>query len=81
MEKRLSELVSGGTIYARIDRPKGIVSFCAPKEATDILNDWSRNVSGLLDVVEKTCHLIQRENMVHLPAVEAAAKKRAAAAK
>eukprot|EP00011_Vannellida_sp_DIVA3-517-6-12_P015157 CAMPEP_0114636500 /NCGR_PEP_ID=MMETSP0168-20121206/17019_1 /TAXON_ID=95228 ORGANISM="Vannella sp., Strain DIVA3 517/6/12" /NCGR_SAMPLE_ID=MMETSP0168 /ASSEMBLY_ACC=CAM_ASM_000044 /LENGTH=450 /DNA_ID=CAMNT_0001848217 /DNA_START=151 /DNA_END=1499 /DNA_ORIENTATION=- len=77
VEKRLSDLVSTGTVYARIDRPKGIVSFLKPQEPSDLLNDWGRNVSSLLDVVEKTCHLIQRENMVHLPAVEAARKRRA----
>ena len=78
VEKRLSDLVSTGTVYARIDRPRGVISFQAPQEPSDLLNDWGHNVGSLLDVVEKTCHLIQRENMVHLPAVEAARKRRAA---
>lgn len=64
-ELRLSDLVAAGSTYAKVDRPKGIISFTKPKEATESLNDWSRNVSDLLNLLEKTCHLIHRENMVH----------------
>ena len=31
----------------------------------DILNSWSNNISELLSKVEKTCHLIHKESMVH----------------
>ena len=53
------------TIYARIDRPAGIVSFLKPKEPTTVLNEWSQSVHSLLDLVVKTNHLITKEEMVH----------------
>ena len=31
----------------------------------DVLNSWSNNISELLSKVEKTCHLIHKESMVH----------------
>jgi 26S proteasome regulatory subunit N5 len=64
-EKFLSELVVSKSIFAKIDRPKGIINFRKRKEPNEFLNDWSQNVNSLLDLLEGTCHLIQRENMVH----------------
>jgi len=64
-ETFLSELVVSKSLYAKIDRPKGIIGFIRPQNPNDILNDWSYNVSTLLDLVEKTCHLIHRESMIH----------------
>eukprot|EP01095_Lingulamoeba_sp_RSL-Kostka_P017777 TRINITY_DN945_c1_g1_i1.p1 TRINITY_DN945_c1_g1~~TRINITY_DN945_c1_g1_i1.p1 ORF type:complete len:460 (-),score=153.12 TRINITY_DN945_c1_g1_i1:209-1588(-) len=64
-EKCLSHLVSNGSIYAKIDRIKGIICFSKPKDASEILNEWSSNVDGLLVLLEKTTHLIHRENMIH----------------
>jgi len=64
-EKRLSDLVVNGSVYARIDRPAGIINFTKPSEPMDTLNDWRGNVNSLLNLIEQTCHLIQRENMVH----------------
>eukprot|EP01138_Halocafeteria_seosinensis_P009037 gb/GECG01009236.1/.p1 GENE.gb/GECG01009236.1/~~gb/GECG01009236.1/.p1 ORF type:complete len:486 (+),score=69.75 gb/GECG01009236.1/:1-1458(+) len=52
-------------IYAKIDRPSSIVSFERPKPSTEILSEWSGDVSRLLHLVERTSHLIHRENMVH----------------
>ena len=34
-------------------------------QANEMLNDWSGNIGELLDKLEKTCHLIHKENMVH----------------
>ncbi|CAG8521656.1 7151_t:CDS:10 [Ambispora leptoticha] len=64
-EDFLSKLVVSKTIYAKIDRPDGIVSFAAPKDANTVLNDWSNNVNSLLGLIEKTCHLITKEEMLH----------------
>jgi len=64
-EKYISEMVSSGSVWAKIDRPKGIVTFRKRQEPNDILNDWSHNINELLDLLEKTCHLIHREHMVH----------------
>jgi len=64
-EKFISDLVTGKSIFAKIDRPKGIISFNKRKDPNEFLNEWSSNVSNLLDLVENTCHLIHRENMIH----------------
>ncbi|RIB22313.1 hypothetical protein C2G38_2243367 [Gigaspora rosea] len=64
-EEFLSKLVVSKTIYAKIDRPAGIVSFASPKDANQVLNDWSNNINSLLGLIEKTCHLITKEEMLH----------------
>jgi 26S proteasome regulatory subunit N5 len=64
-ESHLSALVVNKTIYARIDRVSGIVSFVAPKDANTVLNEWSHNINSLLDIIVKTTHLIAKEEMVH----------------
>jgi 26S proteasome regulatory subunit N5 len=64
-EKYLSELVTNKTIYARIDRPAGIVNFVQNKDPSEILNDWSNNLTNLMTLVTKTTHLINKEEMIH----------------
>jgi len=64
-EKQLCEIVSDKSIYARVDRPAGIVRFAATKTPNELLNDWSDDISQLLNTLESTCHLIHKENMVH----------------
>jgi len=46
--------VVSGTVYAKIDRPTGIVTFRARKTAEDIMNEWSSDVSKLVQLVEKS---------------------------
>jgi len=65
MESQLCDMVSAKQVYARIDRPKGIVNFAAPKTPNELLNDWSTDISTLLKMLESTCHLVHKENMVH----------------
>ena len=64
-EEYLSQLVTKKTIFARIDRPAGIVSFRQTKDPNEVLNEWSRNLSSLMSLVSKTTHLINKEEMVH----------------
>lgn len=64
-ERELSEMVSSGAVWARIDRPAGIVSFQKPQQPNELLDDWSGNISKLLNLVESTCHQIHKETMVH----------------
>ncbi|XP_057311225.1 26S proteasome non-ATPase regulatory subunit 12-like [Hydractinia symbiolongicarpus] len=64
-EKFLSDLVTSKTVFAKIDRPAGIVVFRPPKEAGDTLNEWSRDISELMNLLNKTTHLITKEKMVH----------------
>ncbi|KAI7865946.1 PCI domain-containing protein [Spinellus fusiger] len=64
-EDSLSKLVVSKTIFARIDRMAGIVSFQVKKDANQVLNNWSNDINSLLHLIEKTCHLISKEEMVH----------------
>ena len=53
------------TVQAKIDRLAGIVYFTHQKDPNDILNDWSHNINTLMNLVNKTNHLITKEEMVH----------------
>ncbi|KAJ1901675.1 proteasome regulatory particle subunit [Kickxella alabastrina] len=64
VEQFLAKAVVGGTIYARIDRPAGIVSFAKPSDSEEQLNTWASDVGRLLALVEKTTHLIAKEEIV-----------------
>ena len=65
METQLCDMVSKKQLYARIDRPTGIVTFQAPKSPNELLNDWAGDIGALLTMLEGTCHLIHKENMIH----------------
>lgn len=64
-EVYISDLVTKKTIYARIDRPAGVVSFSQAQDPTEVLNEWATNLSNLMVLVSKTTHLINKEEMVH----------------
>mmetsp|Transcript_27487 Transcript_27487/g.63558 ORF Transcript_27487/g.63558 Transcript_27487/m.63558 type:complete len:457 (-) Transcript_27487:81-1451(-) len=75
VEAELSELVCSKFVYAKIDRPAGFIRFGQKQTYRDTLNDWSGNLSKMLDLVETTCHLIQKEQMVHAARAKIKAKK------
>ncbi|BGP54714.1 hypothetical protein JCM8202_003219 [Rhodotorula sphaerocarpa] len=64
-EQFLSRLVTSKTVYAKIDRPAGVVTFVKPKTGDEALNEWSSDVGKLMGLVEKSCHLIAKEHAVH----------------
>lgn len=64
-EAELSELVCSKFVFAKIDRPAGTIKFGRKQTYTDRLNDWSGSISKMLDLVENSCHMIQKEQMVH----------------
>ncbi|KAL6576066.1 26S proteasome non-ATPase regulatory subunit 12 A [Orobanche hederae] len=70
-EKHLSEMVVSKALVAKIDRPMGVICFQSAKNSNDILNSWSMNLEKLLDLVEKSCHQIHKETMVHRSALRA----------
>jgi 26S proteasome regulatory subunit N5 len=74
-ETELSELVCSKFVHAKIDRPAGTIKFGQKQTYTDRLNDWSGSISKMLDLVENTCHLIQKEQMVHAARAKLKAKK------
>ena len=54
-----------GGFYVKIDRPCGVISFRGPREPESVLSDWAGDVSKMLNLMENTCHLINRETMVN----------------
>lgn len=64
-ERTLAEQVVAGNVYARIDRPKGLVNFKAGLKSNQVLNSWMMNVEKLLVSVETVGHLIAKEEMLH----------------
>ena len=52
-EETLCRLVVSGTVWARVDRPAGIISFRKGRSAEDVMNDWSSDMQRLLGLVEK----------------------------
>lgn len=64
LETELSELVVSKAIYARIDRPNGIIRFGKEPKSEDKLNGWCASIDKVLDLVKETGHLIQKEKMI-----------------
>ncbi|BAE63537.1 PCI domain-containing protein [Aspergillus flavus] len=63
-EKYISELVTSKTIYAKIDRPARLINFAKPRDADDVLNEWSSDMKSLLGLLERIDHLITKEEMM-----------------
>jgi 26S proteasome regulatory subunit N5 len=53
-EEILARLVVSGTIWAKVDRPAGVINFRSKRSAEDVMNDWSSDMQRLLGLVEKT---------------------------
>jgi len=64
-EDCLSDMVVAGTVSAKTDRLEGIVDFTEQQDPLESLNQWSSNTNKLMDLVMKTTHLINKEEMVH----------------
>jgi 26S proteasome regulatory subunit N5 len=64
-ERTICKLVTDKTIFARIDRPSGIVTFKKRRDANDVLNVWSGDISKMLGLVEKASHLVSKEYAMH----------------
>ena len=41
----------------------GIISFARKQDSNELLNAWASDISDLLGLVEKTCHMIGMEYM------------------
>ncbi|GLC75741.1 hypothetical protein PLESTF_001680400 [Pleodorina starrii] len=73
MEKHVSELVVAKAIRAKIDRPAGVISLAQPQSPEEQLNSWAGNIARLLELVDKSCQLIEKEAMVHKVALSSSA--------
>jgi len=65
VEEVLCNMVVAAQVQGKIDRPSGIVSFQATKDPSELLNDWSHNLNTLMTLIQRTTHLINKEEMVH----------------
>lgn len=68
LERYVSELVNNGMIFAKINRPQGIIKFDKQhnnKNFNDLLNEWCYDVDKLLEEVDSIGHLINKEEMMH----------------
>ena len=70
-EKHLSDMVNSKALIAKIDRPMGVVSFRTTQDSNGTLNSWATNLEKLLDLVEKSCHEIHKETMIHKAVLKA----------
>lgn len=61
IERELCELITSKQVAAKIDRPSGIVNFIVRKTEDEILDDWATDVNRVLDLIDNTSNLIQRE--------------------
>lgn len=64
-EEVLAKLVNNGTLKVKIDRPSGIIYFTQKKNQSEILNDWASQLNELMQAVNKTTHLIQKEECLN----------------
>lgn len=62
-EACLSKLVETKTIFAKIHRPKGTITFRQKKDPSEILEDWSRSNNELMRSVGHASHVIEKEKI------------------
>uniref|UniRef100_A0A2K5EF16 PCI domain-containing protein n=1 Tax=Aotus nancymaae TaxID=37293 RepID=A0A2K5EF16_AOTNA len=49
----------------KVDRLAAIINFQRPKESKNLLSDWSQKLNSLMSLVNKTTHLIAKEEVMH----------------
>jgi 26S proteasome regulatory subunit N5 len=65
LEHHLSNMSYTGALSLKIDQPAGIVTFAPKRTSEEVLSEWSGDITKMLQLMEATCHLINRETMVH----------------
>jgi len=63
-EVEIGDMVVNKRVHAKINRMSGVVVFQKDRFTNDVLNDWNYDIRGLLDKIEQTCHLIDREKII-----------------
>lgn len=65
-EKEIGDMVVNKRLEAKINRMSGVVVFSQKNKFTnETLNEWNYDIRSMLDKIEQTCHLINREKVVH----------------
>ena len=60
-ERRVADMVTGGALAAKIDRPAGVIRFGARPAADETLNAWAADVGRLLTLVDKAAAGVAKE--------------------
>jgi 26S proteasome regulatory subunit N5 len=76
-EQVVSDLVTKKIVWARIDRPAKVVNFEVKRGPDEVLDEWSGSMKGLLGLLERVGHLIQREEMMARITVDGGRKVKA----
>jgi len=67
METHLAELVEKKQLYLTIDRSTGVVTFERPRNAAEVLNEWSDDIKYTYKQVDVSAHLrISSKNLKKL---------------
>lgn len=64
LEEETCHLINADIIQGKIDRVAGVIVFRRQRMDDDILDDWVQDVNSLLDLVNNTANLIDREEDV-----------------
>lgn len=60
-ETELCDSINNKLVLAKVDRVKGSVNFKQRKNENETLNEWRFDIHKILDLVDHTCNLINRE--------------------
>eukprot|EP01071_Lankesteria_metandrocarpae_P003264 Lankesteria_metandrocarpae@DN2859_c0_g1_i2.p1 len=64
-ESIAADMVITGLLEAKIDRPSQLVWFGGRLDVDARLNDWSKDLSQVLDLIEDSCQHIEKQRMIH----------------
>jgi 26S proteasome regulatory subunit N5 len=64
LEEEASYLINSDIVKGKMDRVEGVIVFRRQRVDDEILDDWVTDVNNLLDLVNHTCNLIDREEDV-----------------
>ncbi|KAM7453962.1 hypothetical protein BLSTO_05288 [Blastocystis sp. subtype 1] len=63
-EEALAEACSDGMLWLRMDRVKRTVVFKEPKEEEATLTEWTEDVKGVMNGLDRIVYLIEKERMM-----------------
>ena len=66
VETELCDAINHKLVNAKIDRLNGLVNFKQRKNENEVLNEWRFDIHKILDLVDNTCNLINREYDVEI---------------
>ena len=74
LEERIIDMVFNEDFYARIDRPKGIITFKKQQKVAEVADEFSDNIMQLCRLVDQAHSLIEKERQcIHRPIAAAKA--------